>query len=518
MSFSTSLYENFKKAAGLFPFQEIIFPDEDLTFTYSSFLEYIDNVAAALSANSIGYDDKIAICGNNSSKWIALLFAANKIGAVIVPIITKATDDELCTILSSSKTKILFDLKYPEIEINPKTKNLKKIIKDYDFDLFVENKNISKNNVKEKSNPIYSIQYTSGTTSFMKGIVLKQEAVIKVAEIYAKNLELSKESVILFQLPLFYCFANVLVVQSFYNVGAKIIIPEKFHKDKCLKLIEKYKITDASGVPEMFLAMITSETINNCNITSLKNIAIGGSECSKMHAKMIAKAFDTENLIIGYGLTESTALSIVDSYKTSSFEKRCSSIGKLIEGVEGRIVEPDTLTILGDNRIGELQLKGFNILSEYYDSPETTKNAFTKDGWFKTGDLVIRDSEGFYSILGRIKDLIIRNGENISPQPIENSLSSFPKIKQAQVVGVLDEKYGERICAFILPENQNDLPKISDLKKHVSKELAKNRAPDFFICVKQFPQTANNKIEKKGLKELADRYRPKLKQNEWFIL
>lgn len=521
-----SVYNEFRNICKYDIKSHIYFPDERKEYTYQEFLIVVDHISACLDKLKIGYGDKVAICGDSTSEWMGLLFAINKLGGIVVPINGQSSKQELQYILEKSEAKLLFYIgRTDEKFFNEiKTAHLEKTIfigcserriaiNEMRWEEFINVTEDSKIYACEV-NEDYSIQFTSGTTSNPKGAVIKQKAVLRAAEIYGKTVKLSENENILMPIPLYYCFGNILVALSFFMYRSSLIVMRRFSVQKSLKYLEKYQCTLVCGVPTMYFAMMSATFFKNYDMKCLNKIIIGGSFCSSEEAKKISIEFGTSNIIIGYGLTEATTLSMISSFE-DTFENRINSVGKVIDGVKAKIVALDSGKEVSKGESGELLLKGWSLMKEYYGQPIETASVIDSSGWLHTGDVAVECNDGFYKITGRIKDIIIRGGENISPSEIESSLVLYPGIKGAQVVGVSDSIMGERIAVFIITEN-SELLNIGDIVSYLEGILPKYKIPEFFISVDKFPMTASGKIRKYLLKSKAEKMK-QMKTYEWII-
>lgn len=525
MNSEITVYETFVESTQKFPNQKIIFPDEKKEFTYTTFLKFVDDIAESITAMGAKYDDHLAIYGLNCSLWLGTLYACSKLGVVAVPVISRLSNTEILHVLNTAECKYLFDFGAIKKEYNIRTKYLEMVVtlgdfapydKAINFDTFFA----SKAKVdKVHYNRLYSIQFTSGTTSASKGAMEKQDGIQKTSYAFNNALMLNSDDIFLLQLPLYYCYGNVLIATTFHKFGASLVVPQKITVDVCVELVAKYHCTVTGGVPELLYGMATSEMVKTLDVSSLKKIVFGGSFCPERHAIKITKSFNTDLLTVAYGLTEGATLTCVADLhdKTMTMNQRINSIGKAIDCVETRVVDLATGNVLGDDEQGELQVKSDVIMMGYYKDKENTDKAITADGWLHTGDLVARSSDGLYHMRGRCKDIIIRNGENISAAQIENRLISFKAVKNAQVIGVSDDNLGETIAAVVILKDDSVLPDINEINQFLYTEIAKFKTPEFYIKVTSYPLNASGKILKRSLREMAEKNRSKLQKGVWNI-
>lgn len=505
-----------------------IFPAENQRITYKEIHEESNSIAKALLASGVKKNSHIGIWGTNTSRWMLIMFAAAKIGAVVVPININYKEKELSYILKQADIEILFSMKsykdgsmintinelfsetdrgnysvLDEVVVMDENESYGYLTGWSDFEKRRHKISdeelqsaISKVSVKDK----FVIQYTSGTTSDPKGAVLSQYGCMNTACAYGGRMHLSNSEITCVPLPLFHCYGNILVLLSSLIYEAPIVIVEYFHPIKVMEAIEKEKCTIMVGVPTMYTSMISNENFHKYNFDSLKRVVIGGSVCTVSLAEKINKALELEQVVIGYGLTEGTSLVTVSDID-DVHEKRINSVGRAIDDVEIRIVNQETKEDVEPGTVGEMLIRGYNVMLEYYKKPEETKKALDSDGWFHTGDLSSVDEDGFYSIIGRCDDTIIRGGENISPSEIENFILEIEDVIDVQVIGVPDEKYGEEIAAFIQVKEEFDTDTILN---YLESKIAKYKIPKYIYVIKEFPKTASGKIQKFKLKEMHE--------------
>ncbi len=526
MNSEITVYETFAESAQKIPNQKIIFPDENKEFTYTTFKEFVDEIAESITAMGAKYDDHLAICGLNCSLWLGSLYACSKLGVVAVPVISRLSNAEMLHVLNTAQCKYLFDFGAIKKDFEIKTDYLEMVVTLGDFAPYKKAMNFetffaSKAKVDGAHyNRLYSIQFTSGTTSASKGAMEKQDGILKTSYCFNEALMLNSDDVFLLQLPLYYCYGNVLIATTFHKFGAALIVPQKITVDVCVELVAKYHCTVTGGVPELLYGMATSELVKTLDVSSLKKIVFGGSFCPERHALKITESFNTNQLTVAYGLTEGATLTCVARLadKTMTMNQRINSIGKAIDCIETRVVDLSTGKVLGDDEQGELQVKSDVIMMGYYHDKENTDKTITPDGWLHTGDLVTRSSDGLYHMRGRCKDIIIRNGENISAAQIENRLTSFKAIKNAQVIGVSDEHLGETVAAVVILKDDSTLPDINELNQFLYEEIAKFKTPEYYIKATSYPLNASGKILKRVLRENAEKNRSKLQKGVWNVI
>lgn len=499
-----------------------IFPDESKQYTYFELKNLVDKTAKALISLGVKKGSHVAICMHNTDKWLAVLYASSSIGAIVVPININSTVSEMEYLLKQADVNILFYLRNQSKNNN---ECLKKIIGDnsiIDKDNFsclekvvvigdvvssdyVINWNdfinysdkVTDNMLLDYRNQvtpedIYSIQYTSGTTSRPKGAILAQKGVLYSASNYGKATKMSPDEKIFIPIPFHYCFGNILSAVSYMIYGATIVVPSKFSTSNALNILESEGCTFICGVPTMYFAMINNSHFSKYNLSKLNKIIMGGSYSSPSQFCKIAQAFGVTNIINGYGLTESSSLCIIPSIN-DPFEIRMNTVGKPLQNTQARIIDKDSGADSQEGQLGELIIRSPNCMLGYYKKEYETSLAIDKNGWLHTGDLASKTADGFIKIDGRIKDIIIRGGENISPTEIEVALCEVDGIIDAKVIGVYDDVMGEKIAAAIISNY-----KLKDLCKQIEQslesKLSKSKMPEYYIKLESYPVNSNGKV------------------------
>jgi len=348
---------------------------------------------------------------------------------------------------------------------------------------------------------VCNMQYTSGTTGFPKGVMLTHYNVVNNAKAIGDCMDLSTADRLMIHVPMFHCFGMVLAMTASVTHGTTMCPMPAFSPKKSLECINQEKITAFHGVPTMFIAMLAHEDMAKTDFSHLRTGIMAGSPCPiKVMEEVFAK-MHMDEICITYGQTEASPACTM-SKTTDSIETRVNTVGGAIYGVECRIVDPETNQELPDNTDGEFVARGYNIMKGYYKMPEATAAAIDEDGWLHTGDLARRLPDGNYKITGRIKDMIIRGGENIYPKEIEDFIYTHPKVSDVQVIGVPDKQYGEEIMACVILK-EGELATEEEIKEFVRKSMAKHKVPRYVDFVKEFPMNAAGKIMKYKMREAA---------------
>ena len=530
-----TLGELLEKQAELYPDQEaLIFPDKNIRYTYKQYNKAVDDLAKGLMALGVKKGDHIAVWSQNVPYWIIYMFAVAKIGAVLLTVNTAYRSKDLEYVLKQSDTTGLamtrgvghgqsfnnfletIDELIPELKIQkpgelksvkfPKLKSLmfmgdEEIPGFYNIQQIIElgKKNISNaefiNRCKDvKPDEVVNMQYTSGTTGFPKGVMLTHLNILNNGFWIGEKMKYTNKDRLCLTVPLFHCFGCVLGVMAVTTHGATIILMETFNPHRALEIVQSEKCTSIYGVPTMFIGELNLPSFSTFDLSSLRTGIMAGSLCPVSVMKDVIEKMNCCELTIVYGLTESSP-GITQSSTEDSSEIRATTVGKVLPGIEVKIINPTTLEELGDNQEGELCCRGYNVMKGYYNKPEEDSKVFLPGGWLRSGDLAIRDSNGYFRITGRFKDIIIRGGENISPKEIEDFIYQIEGVKDVQVVAVPSKKYGEEICAFIILKENYTLSE-NDIKNFCRNKIARFKIPKYIIFTNSFPLTASGKIQK----------------------
>jgi fatty-acyl-CoA synthase len=348
---------------------------------------------------------------------------------------------------------------------------------------------------------VINMQYTSGTTGFPKGVMLTHRNILNNGYYIGERQNLSHEDRLCLPVPLFHCFGIVLGVLAVLTHGGTLVMVELFDPLLVLAAIQKEKCTAVYGVPTMFIAEMSHPMFEMFDLSSLRTGIMAGSPCPIEAMKKVIEDMNMTEVTIAYGLTEASPV-FTQTSVDDPIEKRVNTVGTDMPFSEVKIVDPETGETLGPGVTGEICCRGYNVMKGYYKMPEMTQQAIDEEGWLHSGDLAVMDEDGYYSIVGRIKDMIIRGGENIYPREIEEFLYTMNGIRDVQVVGIPDEKYGEIVGAFIIREDGADI-KEEDVRDFSIARIARYKVPKHVFFVNEFPLTASGKIQKFKLKEMA---------------
>lgn len=496
-----------------------IYSQENIHYTYNELYNETGKVAKALLGLGIKKGDHIAVWSTNRLEWILLQLASARIGAVLVTVNTSYQEAEVEYLLNHSDTTALFYIdsfkttsyssiiasivhKLPRLQhlISIDNKNQKMNWNQfllYSMNISDEALTLAEQNVYPEE--VINMQYTSGTTGFPKGVMLSHNNIVNNALLVANAMKLSHQDKLCIPVPFFHCFGCVMGLLASVCVGATMVPIVEFNPTVVLETVEKEKCTALHGVPTMFIAELNLPNFHDYDLSSLRTGIMAGSNCPTEVMKRVMNDIGINEITIAYGQTESSPV-ITQTTTTDSLERRVTTVGKAHPHVQVKIIDPINGHVLPIGVQGELCAKGYLIMKGYYKMPEETARAIDSDGWLHTGDLAVIDNEGYIKITGRLKDMIIRGGENIYPREIEEFLYLHPKIEDIQVIGVPDKHYGETVVACIKLKPGVEAT-ASEIKEYCKNKLSHFKIPESIYFVEAFPMTASGKIQKYKLRE-----------------
>jgi fatty-acyl-CoA synthase len=514
----------------------LVHPFEGIRYTTTEFRDVCNRVARGFMAMGIGKGDHVAIWATNYPQWVISQFATAKIGAVLVTVNTNYKKFELEYLLKQSDSMTLImmggtkDNDYvshiraicPELaECEPgqlksaKLPYLKNVIFLDDTppagmyhwsDVEKMADAVSEEDraaLQAQTDPhdVINMQYTSGTTGFPKGVMLTHYNVINDGKMIGECMDFSEKDRLCIPVPLFHCFGCVLGVMASVTNDAAMVVVDHFNPLKVMQAIEMEKCTAVHGVPTMFIAMLGNSEFNSFDFSSLRTGIMAGSPCPVEVMKEVVERMGASEITIAYGQTEASPV-VTQTRTDDPIALRVSTVGRALPEMEVKIVDAETNEDVPPGVQGEIVTRGFQVMKGYYKMPEATAQAIDKDGWLHTGDLGMMDENGYFKVTGRLKDMIIRGGENIYPREIEEFLYTHDSVKDVQVVGVPDVKYGEEVLAcVILKEGANETE--DSMIEFVKNGLSKFKAPRYVRFIDAFPMTASGKIQKYKLREWA---------------
>jgi fatty-acyl-CoA synthase len=514
----------------------IVYPDRDLRWTYGVFDRRVDQLAKGLLAIGIGTGDKVGIWARNVPDWLTFMFATAKIGAVLVTVNPVYKSHELAYVIKQSDMKALVvidafrDVDYIQIVrdlvpeslthergrlASPEFPVLKSLIymgpeKHRGFYAMPELLLLGEHGDDAAyaearkglgCDDVINMQYTSGTTGFPKGVMLTHRNILNNGFFIGERQTFTDADRVCLPVPFFHCFGCVLGVLAVLTHGAAMVPVEQFDPLLVLAAVQKERATALYGVPTMFIAELSHPMFSMFDTSSLRTGIMAGSPCPIETMKQVMSDMHARDITIAYGLTEASPVCTQTSTDDTP-ERRAETVGQALPEVEIKIVNLETGEVCAFGVPGEFCARGYNIMKGYYKMPEATEAAIDKDGWLHSGDIATVDEAGYYRITGRIKDMIIRGGENIYPREIEEFLYTMPGVKDVQVVGVPDAKYGEVVGAFVVRYPGSDI-KEGDVQEFARARIARYKAPKYVFFIDEYPQTASGKIQKFKLRDMA---------------
>ena len=529
--------ELLERQVELYPDHEaVIYPELNLRKTYKTFNDTVNIAAKGLMALGIEKGEHVAIWSDNKPEWLITQFATGKMGAVLVTVNTNYQASELHYLLEQSDaTTLILAESYkgtsyidilkkicPDLETS-KRENLqlkalpmlKKLIvlsdQTYPFaynwrevlDLGQEisDKALQTRRSNLDEYEVINMQYTSGTTGFPKGVMLTHHNIVNNGKQIADCMKLTHQDRLCIPVPFFHCFGCVLGVLAAISKGATMVLLEQFHPEKVLAAVSSEQCTALHGVPTMFIAELNHPNFDQYDLSSLRTGIMSGSPCPTEVMTKVMDKMGAKEITIAYGQTEASPV-ITQTKTDDPIELRVNTVGTPHPNVEVKIVIPGTNQQQKPGLPGELLTRGYLVMRGYYNNFEATKEAIDEDGWLHTGDLAIMRTDGYLEITGRMKDMIIRGGENIYPREIEEFLYQHSNILDVQIIGVPDKKYGEEIMAWIIPKENSNLTE-EEIRDFCKGNISWHKIPRYIEFVEEFPMTASGKIQKYKLREMA---------------
>ncbi|MGE6752507.1 AMP-binding protein [Rossellomorea sp. NPDC071047] len=516
--------------------EAVVYADRGLRWSYHEFNQQCRQAAKGFMNLGIKKGDHIAIWASNTPEWLISQFSTGKMGAVLVTVNTNYRTAELEYLLkqSDSKTIILMeefrgasyiDMLYeicPELKTSkpgelesPKLPYLKNVIvlgeKAYPGtyswqEIMDRGDDVEEGELDERlsslsPNDAINMQYTSGTTGFPKGVMLTHSNIVNNGYNIAGCMRLTNEDRLCIPVPFFHCFGCVLGTLACVSVGATMVPLQEFDPKHVLQTVQDEKCTGLHGVPTMFISELNLPDFDQYDLSHLRTGIMAGSNCPIEVMKGVMDKMGADEITIAYGQTESSPV-ITQTRTHDPIELKVETVGKALPNVEVKIVEPGSNREVPYGVQGELCTRGYHVMKGYYKNEEATRLAIDHEGWLHTGDLAVMDEHGYCRITGRLKDMIIRGGENIYPREIEEFLYSHPKVLDVQVIGIPDEVYGEEVMAWIiLKEGLTATPE--EIRDYCTGKISRHKIPRYIEFTDSYPMTASGKIQKFRLREQA---------------
>ncbi|MDR2767749.1 MAG: AMP-binding protein [Treponema sp.] len=512
----------------------IVYADRDLHWTYAEFDKRVDDLARGLLAIGLKKGDHVGIWATNVPDWNTLLFATARAGMILVTVNTGYKLHELEYLMKQSDLKCLFltdnykDSDYismvyelvPELKTAPRgllnsekfpafktavyigpqkhrgMYSMNEVLLLGQHTLEIE---ILKIEAECDANDVVNMQYTSGTTGFPRGVMLTHRNILNNGLGIGDNQRFSEKDIVCLPVPLFHCFGLVLGMMAVITHGSTAAMLEWFDPLLVLATVQKARCTALYGVPTMFIAELNHPMFKMFDLSTLRTGIMAGSPCPIEAMRQVIDLMNMKEVTICYGLTESSPVMTQTRYD-DDLQAKVETVGRELPGIEVTIRNPDTGEECPGGTHGEFCCRGYNLMKGYYNMPEETAKCIDSQGWLHSGDLGVRDERGYFRVTGRIKDMIIRGGENVYPKEIEDFLYTMPGIKDVQIVGVPSEKYGEEISAFVILHEGVSISE-EDVRDYCRGQISRFKIPRYVFFVEAYPLTSSGKIQKYLLRE-----------------
>jgi fatty-acyl-CoA synthase len=511
--------DNLRRIAGQFGDSEIVVDvPSGRRWTYRQFDADTDALARGLLAAGIKARDRVGIWSPNCAEWVLLQFATAKIGAILVNINPAYRTHELEFVLRQAGVRLLVsaesfktsDYRAMVGEVSDGLEGLERVIflgtPEWD-ELSATGHSVDASALAAREaelafdDPI-NIQYTSGTTGFPKGATLSHHNILNNGFFIGEACGYTERDRVCIPVPFYHCFGMVLGNLAVVTHGACIVIPAPgFDPAATLRAAQDERCTSLYGVPTMFIAELALPDFGSYDLSSLRTGIMAGSPCPIEVMKRVVSEMHMAEVTIAYGMTETSPVS-AQTTADDDMERRVSTVGRVHPHVEVKIVNPDNGLVLPRGEPGEMCTRGYSVMLGYWDEPDKTAEAIDAGRWMHTGDLAVMDTAGYLNIVGRIKDMVIRGGENVYPREVEEFLYTHPEIEDVQVIGVPDEKYGEELCAWVKLRPGSGLTE-EDVRGFCVGKIAHYKVPRYVRFTQDFPMTVTGKVQKFKMRETS---------------
>jgi fatty-acyl-CoA synthase len=490
-------------------------------WTYAELDRDVNALGRGLIAADIAKGDRVGVWAPNCAEWTIAQYATAKIGAILVNINPAYRTHELSYALNQSGVRLLIsatDFKSSDYramvdEVRPDCEALERVvfIGTDDWEALLDGgTDLPDGAVPERmaglspQDPI-NIQYTSGTTGFPKGATLSHLNILNNGYFTTELIGFSEQDRLCIPVPFYHCFGMVMGNLGCTSHGATMVIPAPgFDPGITLTAVEQERCTGVYGVPTMFIAMQNAPGFAEHDLSTLRTGIMAGSPCPVEVMKRCVDEMHMSEVSIAYGMTETSPVSC-QTRSDDDLERRTATIGRVHPHVEIKIVDPTDGSTLPRGETGEFCTRGYSVMLGYWDAPEITAESIDVDGWMHTGDLAVMREDGYCNIVGRIKDMVIRGGENVYPREVEEFLYTHPDVEDVQVIGVPDERYGEELCAWIRMREGRPPLNAESVRAFCEGRLAHYKIPRYIMVVDEFPMTVTGKIRKVQMREEAAR-------------
>ncbi len=510
---------NFRRVAAAHPDAEVLVDvPTGRRWTYAEFDEQTDTLARGLIGAGLAAGDRVGIWAPNCPEWVQLQYATAKAGVILVNINPAYRSHELSFVLRQSGVRVLFsaesfktsDYRGMVAEVRGELPALENVVylgtPAWD-ELFAAGSADHGEALAEREaslsfdDPI-NIQYTSGTTGFPKGATLSHHNILNNGFFIAEGCGYTPADRVCIPVPFYHCFGMVLGNLACTTHGACIVIPAPgFEAAQTLNAVQAERCTSLYGVPTMFIAELALPDFGSYDLSTLRTGIMAGSPCPVEVMKRVVSEMNMTEVTICYGMTETSPVS-TQTTADDDMERRVSTVGRVHPHVEVKVIDPETGRVLPRDVPGELCTRGYSVMLGYWDEPEKTAEAIDAARWMHTGDLAVMDEGGYLNIVGRIKDMVIRGGENVYPREVEEFLYSHPAIEDVQVVGVPDVKYGEELCAWVKLRPGQELT-AEQVREYCQGKIAHYKIPRYVRFTADFPMTVTGKVQKFKMRETS---------------
>ncbi len=489
--------------------------EQGLRYTYTEFAAEVDHLARGLMAIGVAKGDRVGIWSPNYAEWVLVQYATARIGAILVTINPAYRSSELEYVLNQSQISVLAAVK------SFLTSDYRSMIEDVwdrvpaervvylhtsDWAELLEAagavpvEQLEERTARLQPDDPINIQYTSGTTGFPKGATLSHRNILNNGLFIGEACKYTAADRVCIPVPFYHCFGMVLGNLACTTHGSAMVIPAAgFDPAATLRAVSSERCTSLYGVPTMFIAELGDPNLDSYDLSSLRTGIMAGSPCPIEVMRQVVDQMNMSEVTIAYGMTETSPVSTQTS-ADDPLEKRVTTVGRVHPHVEIRIVDPETGRTVPRGTSGEFLTRGYSVMLGYWNDPERTAEVIDADGWMHTGDLAVMDGEGYVNIVGRIKDMIIRGGENVYPREIEEFLYTHPDVVEVQVIGVPDERYGEQVMAWVQLRDGADTT-AADIKAFCRGTIAHYKVPHYIKFTDAFPMTITGKIQKFKMRE-----------------
>ena len=473
-------------------------------WTWSQLDAAVDDLARALLDAGLRQGDRLGVWAPSSADWTLTQFATARVGVVLVTINPAYRTSELQFVLQQSGCRWLVaapsfktsDYRAMAEQVRGACPALERVVffGDDDWQALLAGGSAPLDGALQPTDPI-NIQYTSGTTGFPKGATLSHRNIVNNGYFVGRTCRYTVADRICIPVPFYHCFGMVMGNLAAVTSGATMVIPAAaFDPAATLRAVQDERCTSLYGVPTMFIAELGCEGFTDYDLSSLRTGIMAGSPCPVEVMKRVVAEMHMEQVTICYGMTETSPVS-TQSRVEDDLERRVSTVGTVHPHVEVQVVDPETGVVVERGQAGELCTRGYSVMLGYWDEPAKTAEAIDTDGWMHTGDLAVMDDAGYLNVVGRIKDLVIRGGENVYPREVEEFLHGHPAIEDVQVVGVPDPRYVEELCAWVRLTPGATLTQ-EELRAYCQGRLAHYKIPRYLLITDEFPMTVTGKVQK----------------------